>query len=148
MCLRVWMERRGAARISASDYLQVIATCCAKLPSASIQDTSKLLNARAQAFVKLGRLEEAVADFEALLAMDPLNVSGWANLTGAHIKAARWDEAITAASRSIELGNHAVTIYLMRGSAYGTVGDLEKAAEDLNRVRLCIALLALYYISL
>ena len=128
------MERRSAARGSSSDYLQVIATCCAKLPSASSQETSRLLNARAQAYVKLGRLEEAVADFEALLAADPSNASGWANLTSAHIKAARWDEAIAAATNSIDLGNHAVMMYLMRGSAYGTVGDLEKAAEDLNRV--------------
>ncbi len=88
---------------------------------------------RALAYDDAGRGEEAIADYNAALALKPGNVEAYNNR--ALLKAAQgaYAEAIADYNRAIEIDPLYAIAYNNRGLAYRSIGDTEKAIEDLKR---------------
>ncbi|MEK6758542.1 MAG: tetratricopeptide repeat protein [Deltaproteobacteria bacterium] len=88
---------------------------------------------RALAYDDAGRGEEAIADYDAALALKPGSVEAYNNR--ALIKAAQgaYAEAIADYNRAIEIDPSYAIAYNNRGLAYRSIGDTEKAIEDLKR---------------
>jgi eukaryotic-like serine/threonine-protein kinase len=75
----------------------------------------------------LGRFDEAVAEMKKAVLLDPLKAA-WHAVLSAHLtNARRYDEAIEAASRAVELEEHYFVARFILGEAYFAMGNLAAA---------------------
>jgi tetratricopeptide (TPR) repeat protein len=88
---------------------------------------------RGHAYCKLGRLEEAASDYQAVLSSSPDDVE--AMFAAACVSLARSDEeeALKLLTRLTELDGRHVSARLLSGSLWEGKGDLETAAEQYAR---------------
>jgi tetratricopeptide (TPR) repeat protein len=98
---------------------------------------------RALAYSKLGRYEDAVADWTRAIELDPKVAQALINRGVTYINLGQWDKAIADCSSAIELDpncSSAIELdpkyaraWCNRGIAHGKLGQLDKAIADCSR---------------
>jgi adenylate cyclase len=88
---------------------------------------------QASMLLTLGKLDEAVAMYEDVMATDPLNLSGHSALGLAYTKAHRYDEAIGVFKRQLELDPDYHWGYSNLGKAWLFKGDAERALDLIQK---------------
>jgi tetratricopeptide (TPR) repeat protein len=87
---------------------------------------------RGRAYLKKGRGDQAMADFEKAIGIEPEAPAAYGNLGLIYYDMRRYDLALANFSKAIELAGpdaHAVD-YLRRGVAYEASGERDKAIAD------------------
>jgi tetratricopeptide (TPR) repeat protein len=98
-----------------------------------LEPNAQIAFSRALSLSKLGRADEAVADFEAVVRELPDWPDGHRSLAGAYSSAGRTEEALRHADRAIELGDRSAFAYAARAGARVTLGDLTGGLADWDR---------------
>ncbi len=90
-------------------------------------------NNRGLAFKKSGRFDEAIADFEKTIALDPSRNKAYNNLGVLYLNAGLFDKSIECFNKSIAINPKDVESYNNRGAFYAYTGQYEKALEDFSK---------------
>ena len=90
-------------------------------------------NNRGLALKNMGRLHEAIEDFDRAIALNPDYTLAYNNRGVTFKKAGMLREAIEDFDRAIALNPSYYNAYNNRGSAYGKIGLFDKAIEDFNK---------------
>jgi tetratricopeptide (TPR) repeat protein len=88
---------------------------------------------RANAYTKLGKLTEAMADYSRAIELEPKLALAWANRGYLYILLRRWTDAVADCSRSIELEAANASAWHSRGAAREKLGQYEKALADYSK---------------
>jgi tetratricopeptide (TPR) repeat protein len=88
---------------------------------------------RANAYTKLGKFTEALADYNRAIELAPKLAPAWGNRGFVYIKLRRWTDAVADYSRSIELAAANARDWHSRGVAHENLGRHEKALADYSR---------------
>jgi tetratricopeptide (TPR) repeat protein len=84
-------------------------------------------------YLDLKHYDQAIADFNHGLDLDPHSARIYAHRGNAYRAQGRNDEALADYSRAIELDADSVVAYINRAGLYSTLRDYEHALEDANR---------------
>jgi len=79
-------------------------------------------------YVEQGRLDEAIAEFEEAIRLDPDHADAHVNLGTAYHQQGKFEEAIAELQVAVELEPDDATAYRNLGTAYGEQGQAEEAA--------------------
>ena len=90
-------------------------------------------NNRGLALKKSGRFDEAIADFEKTIALDPSRNKAYNNLGVLYLNAGLFDKSIEYFSKSIAINPTDVESYNNRGASYARTGQYEKALVDFSK---------------
>ena len=94
-------------------------------------------NDRGLAKSEIGRDEEALADLDEAIRLDPEFAAAWNNRGSAKSEIGRHEEALADLDNAIRLDSTKATAWYNRGSAKNALGRYEEALEDLdNAIRL------------
>ena len=97
-------------------------------------DFQLALKSRGAAYLRLGHIQDALADFNRVLELDPNNARAF-HLRGlAHEKAGDYAEAIADLSKAIEINPQYGAAYYSRANLYSKTGHSAQAAEDIEMV--------------
>lgn len=89
---------------------------------------------RGAAHLRLGRIQDALADFNRVLELDPNSARAF-HLRGlAHEKAGDYAKAIADLSKAIEINPQYGAAYYSRANLYSKTGNTVQAAEDIEMV--------------
>ncbi|MBI4617241.1 MAG: protein kinase [Planctomycetes bacterium] len=88
---------------------------------------------RAVILLETGRVEEAEADFQKVLAANPRHTQALVSLAGQRVTQKRYEEAVELADRAIALQGNNWYFHYVRGVAHSGLGKNELAREDLLR---------------
>lgn len=102
--------------------------CCVNLPLCHW-----LLLCRAYCLAKLGRYKEAIADYDAVVSLDPNNVHAYHNRGISYDKLGHFEAAIDDFNRVIQLEPANSVAYFNRGSTYDSLGMHDAAIADFGR---------------
>jgi tetratricopeptide (TPR) repeat protein/serine/threonine protein kinase len=106
--------------------VRVFTGCILKRP-----DHAHAYYCRANAYLKLHRNEEALADSSAAIALEPKHAQAWCDRGWAYHELGQLDRAVADCSRSIELDPTYALAWNNRGAAYASLGQPEKALDDM-----------------
>lgn len=99
-----------------------------------VPDSPDLLVGRAMIEARLGQAEAAVDDLQAAQTLDPYREYAWIIVAGAASGARRYETAIAIASAGLKVHPEATGLLMERGLAYLSLGETEKAIEDLDAI--------------
>ncbi|MGE0431198.1 MAG: tetratricopeptide repeat protein [Planctomycetota bacterium] len=88
------------------------------------------LLAHSISLIRLGRLQEGVAELREVTKLHPRVARGWIELANVSFLLDRFQEALLAADKAIELEASAPAGYFLRGNARSRLGDTDKAMAD------------------
>jgi tetratricopeptide (TPR) repeat protein len=88
---------------------------------------------RANAYARLGRYAEAVADYSRAAALDPKDARIWQNRGVIYLMTGQPDKAVADCSRAIGLNPQFAHAWHNRANAYYTLGRFDKALPDYSR---------------
>ena len=92
------------------------------------------IKSRGAAHLRLGNVQDALADFNRVLDLDPDNARAF-HLRGlAHEKAGDYKQAIADLDKAIEIDPEYGVAYHSRANLYSKVGKTDQAAEDIEMV--------------
>ena len=100
-------------------------------PAAAMNPAIVSFNAGVKAFDSMD-YEAAVTAFEEAVGHDPEFHRAWAALSVALVEQERYQDAVAAAEKAIELGSTHEMVYRARWEAYRSLGDEAKTAEALQ----------------
>lgn len=92
-----------------------------------------LLPCRAYCLAKLGRYQEAIADYDAVVALDPNNVHAFHNRGISYDKLGHFEAAIEDFNRVLQLEPNNSVAFFNRGSTYDSLGMHDAAIADFGR---------------
>ncbi len=101
--------------------------------AAANPNSADVHNNLANVLQSLGQLEEAIAQYNASLALNPNFPTGLSNLSNTLRLSGRYDDAIAAARRAIELNAGYAPAYVNLGYALQEKGDLEQAIDAFQK---------------
>ena len=84
--------------------------------------------------MKIERLQDALADFEKAIELDPDYADAWMNRGGVYYMMGQSDKAITELDRAAELNGANPQIFFNRALAHEDLGHLIDAIFDYSRV--------------
>jgi protein O-mannosyl-transferase len=90
-------------------------------------------NNRGSEFMKMGRLDKAVEDFNMAIAQDPSDYLAYANLGKLYLNIGSFEKSIEYAGRAIVLAPSQAVPYNNRGISYHITGRYDSALEDFNK---------------
>lgn len=90
-------------------------------------------NNRGSEFMKMGRLDKAVEDFNTAIAQDPSDYLAYANLGKLYLNIGSFEKSIEYAGRAIVLAPSQAVPYNNRGISYHITGRYDSALEDFNK---------------
>ena len=102
-------------------------------PKIKPKTKAEVLINRGAALSSMGRLEEALADLDAGIALAPDNKNGYLNRSLTHFHLQRYDKAIEDYTKYLELDPYAVNIWYERGMLRRSLNRPDEAIADLNR---------------
>jgi tetratricopeptide (TPR) repeat protein len=89
---------------------------------------------RGAAYLRLGNIQAALADFDRVLELDPKSARAF-HLRGlAHEKAGDYTEAIADLSKAIEINPQYGAAYYSRANLFSKIGKTDQATEDIEMV--------------
>ena len=92
------------------------------------------IKSRGAAYLRLGNMEDALADFNRVIELDPQNAHGF-HLRGlAYEKAGDYEKAIRDLNKAIELNPEYGAAYHSRATLHSKMGHTDLAAEDIEMV--------------
>ncbi|MGE3804638.1 MAG: tetratricopeptide repeat protein [Gemmataceae bacterium] len=109
-----------------------VARCTETLDSSSSPAAADL-RARGQAYLTLGELDRARADFEAAREREPKNADAWIYLGNLNMKRKELEQARADYQRAIELAPENALARNNRGKALLEAGDVQGAIQDFER---------------
>lgn len=92
-----------------------------------------ILKHRGMAYFSMGNNEQALADFNESISLDPKTFRTYYYKGIVYSIQKKYEEAITSFSDSLKLNDFQKHTHLRRAMAYYEIGDYEKALEDLNK---------------
>ena len=92
------------------------------------------LNTRGAAYARIGRYQEAIADFNAALKIEPNMATALTNRALANRQIGRTDAALQDFNHAIEANPKHTAAYLGRANLLRTQGSLDQAMSDLTQV--------------
>lgn len=92
--------------------------------------TAETLRKRARARAKGGRFEEALKDYDALLAKDPNDLGLYLEKAGLQFMAKKLDDALATTQKTFGRGANHPRILALRAEIYLEKGDAQKALEE------------------
>ena len=96
-------------------------------------DGVEVYNNRGIAYIKKGKLEQAIVSFSKAIELDPDYVNAYCNRGVVYYYKSEYENAFIDYNKALELNpRHAIT-YNNRGVAYGNNGEQEKAIGDFTR---------------
>lgn len=98
------------------------------------QDRARLVHNRAQVHLALRDPHAALADLDAVIAMDPYNAEYYADRASLLRALGRTEEAIADCTSAIRWHPHLPEAYYNRADLYQSAGEPEAALADLDRV--------------
>lgn len=108
-----------------------------KLLSQAIENDPRFtlaIKSRGAAYLRLDKVQEAIADFNTVLEMDPANARAY-HLRGlAYAKSGQDDKALDDFNRALELNSNYGAVYHSRASLHNKMGRAEQATEDIRMV--------------
>jgi eukaryotic-like serine/threonine-protein kinase len=110
----------------AKEALEVINPLAQKLPS-GYEDT---LGYRGDIYFRLGRLDDAVADYRRLIQLRPKNTETYFSLALAYCKQGKPDKARRCLDQLVEANPASAAAYLQRGRFLRDQGQFEEAWKD------------------
>jgi eukaryotic-like serine/threonine-protein kinase len=79
-------------------------------------------------------LENALADFDQAIKLDPKHYPAWLNRGNVHFQRGRLDQAVTDYSKAIDLNPELALARYHRGNAHYQLGKLDQAIADYSKV--------------
>ena len=122
---------RGVAALERSDYGAAIHSL--SLALAEQPGSARTLNLRGVAYLMSGRINEAKADFESAIALDPAYGTAYQNLGGVLAKEMRLDEAEAVLRRALERSPASASAHFSLGSVLIFQGRSEEAMAVMRR---------------
>jgi tetratricopeptide (TPR) repeat protein len=110
----------GAAR--------VFTGCILKRP-----DHAHAYHCRANAYFRLRRYKEALADYSQAIELDPTFARAWNNRGQAYLKLGQLDKGLADFSQAIELDPKCTDAWVNRGASYLKLGQLDKGLADFSQ---------------
>lgn len=98
------------------------------------QDRARLVHNRAQVHLAARRPDAALADLDAVIAMDPYNAEYYVDRASLLRAAGRFEEAVADCTAAIRWHPHLPEAYYNRADLLQAAGDAEAALADLDRV--------------
>ncbi len=103
-------------------------------PAAAITDlAADWLTERAAARAAAGRTDDAAADFERVIELDPDRTAGWLGLAGVRLAQQRPEDALGCYDEVLERDHDNLRARLLGASLRAVLGDVEAALADLDR---------------
>lgn len=87
----------------------------------------------AECLTRMGRYNDAIAESDIALALDPVSPNSLGNRAMLFFRARRYDEAIRASQQALDLNPSFVNALWWQGYAYAGKGDLPKSIECLTK---------------
>jgi tetratricopeptide (TPR) repeat protein len=84
--------------------------------------------------MKLEKYDEAIADFTAVMAIDPEQSSAYVNRSNCYFNKKEYQKALADAEEAIRCGDN--DAYYESGRAYTELGEYEKAIADFDKALL------------
>lgn len=122
------LAREGQFETAESHYRQALAG----------RPTAEAHNGLGFALDRLGRTDEAIAEFKTAIEMDPQDVSAYNNLAGTLARLGKLDEAVTYYRRSIATRPNTAAYYAL-GGILQTQGKKAEAAAEFDKARALAA---------
>ena len=89
-------------------------------------------NNRGNAFITSGQLDQALADYDTAIELNPRYVEAYYNRGVAYGQAGLFDKSIESFTKSLELDPNKVDAYVNRGVSYTQIGQHDRALADFN----------------
>jgi tetratricopeptide (TPR) repeat protein len=90
-------------------------------------------NNRGIAFMKMGRLDKEIEDFNAAIALDPSDYMAYINLGKLYLNIGSFEKSIEYAGKAIVLAPSQAVLYNNRGVSYHNTGRYDGALENFNK---------------
>jgi WD40 repeat protein/serine/threonine protein kinase/tetratricopeptide (TPR) repeat protein len=101
---------------------------------ADVQDESPSFYAdRGRLYLRLGRNDQALADFTRAIEQIPLDYTAWCDRAEAYTKLGKWDQAVADLARAIKLAPREGRAWYLRAAAHANLGQWRLAEADLAR---------------
>lgn len=104
-----------------------------KIPTDEERETASALRSQAAAHFSEQRYEDAVADYEKAITLNPTNALFYAKRGQAYLKLNKPNACIRDCIRALELNCDSAAAYKYRGRANRLLGNWELAAKDLRQ---------------
>jgi tetratricopeptide (TPR) repeat protein len=121
-----------AADLAARRRFAEAAALLAKIVAKRPEDAEMRSNLGA-ALLELGRVDEAVRELEAALALDETRFATHINLANALLRAGKPEDAMRHADRAVALGAHAARAHMARAQVLAAKEEFEEAYAALQR---------------
>jgi len=95
------------------------------------QDVLFFYRGTAQAF--LSQYEQAIADFDRAIQLDPQDAKAYSNRGAAYADLGQYEQAIADFDQAIQINPQYAEVYTNRGAAYAGLGQYEQAITDYDR---------------
>jgi tetratricopeptide (TPR) repeat protein len=99
----------------------------------TVNFSAGFLEHRSITYAQIERYEEALADLDHALELDPDNASALVNRGTTYAQMKRYDEALADLDRAVEIDPDYVTGFLSRGRVHRQIEEYELALADLER---------------
>ncbi len=123
------IRKVGALFLTGLLVMLVLAACGEVTPTEEVLSAEEYFQ-RGNEFIKAGRLEEAVGEYQRTLELEPENVDALTNLGVVYYNLGQLDEAIAQYSKAIEIAPNDADIHSNLAAAYVQTNQLEKALEE------------------
>lgn len=116
-------------------------------PNIKPKTKAEVLINRGGALASLGRLEEALADLNKGIEIDPSNKNGYLNRSLTHFHLQRYEETLKDYTEYLRLDPYAPNIWYERGMLRRSLNRLDEAIADLNQCLKLDPKFALVYLE-
>ena len=109
---------------------------CEEIIAKGSDDTKEMIRAhsvRAMAFSALGRIDDAIAEMDKVVALNPERANSYFMRAAGYDANKDYDKALADLDKAISLNDKDADYYLLRGIVYGHKGELDKGIADVDR---------------
>jgi len=129
------MRRTLVILLSVLPVVLVLAACGAEPTTTAPTQTLPPVSAeehfrRGNEYAQSGDLEKAVAEYQAVLEIEPDNVSAMTNLGVVYYQMGKLDEAVAQYKKALEIAPNDADIHSNLAAAYVQLGRMERALDE------------------
>jgi tetratricopeptide (TPR) repeat protein len=126
------LANQGWEALNRGDHQKAVELFTQALDSGELttMNRARSFNNRGLALLRLGKADQALADFDRALETAPKLVSAYYNRSLALAAQQKWSEALAAVERAISLDPQPAEFYFQRGNLRAAQNELEPALAD------------------